>query len=50
MIHDVTDMVIYYHETLGIILDYFPDRDTVYLKYIIPRTSFFKIKVWKKKE
>ena len=44
MIHDVTVRVICENDTLGIIIGSLPDRDRGYLKYIIPRTYFSKIK------
>ena len=49
MIHYVLVGVICDHDTVGMILGFFTDRDRVYLKYIITRTSCSKIKGWKNK-
>ena len=49
IIHDVPVRVLYEHYTLGMIIGYFPDIERVYLKYIIPRTYFSKIKDWENK-
>ena len=42
-------MLICDREKLGITIGYFPDRDNVYLKYTITRTSCYKIKGCKNK-
>ena len=44
IINDLPVRVLCYHDTLGIIIGSFPDRDRVYIKYIIPRTYCSKIK------
>ena len=49
MIHDVPVRVLCDQYTLGMIIGSFSDRYRVYLKYIIPRTSYSKIKDWKDK-
>ena len=45
-IHDKSVRLICDHDNLGIIIRCFPDRDRVYLKEIIPRIYFSKIKGW----
>ena len=44
IIHDVSLRVMCYHDNLGVILGSYSDRDRVYLKYVILRTSCSKIK------
>ena len=47
MIHDVQVKVIYDHDTLWMIIDYFPARDRVNIKDTTPRKSCSLIKGWK---
>ena len=49
MINDVPFRIVFEHDTLGVILGYFPYRYRIYVKDIIPRISCSKIKIWKNK-
>ena len=49
MINDVPFRIVFEHDTLGVILGYFPYRYRIYVKDIIPRISCSKIKVWENK-
>ena len=47
MVHNVPVRVLFYHDTLRLIIGSCTNKYRVYLKDIIPKTSCSKIKVWK---